>query len=58
MILTIVLVVLGLMYLISASMVVGRQDHNNPFYFLKEQVLKGIIPGVAIFFILSRFNVR
>ncbi len=48
------LVVLGLVFLSSASSAKGFREFNDSYYFLKHQVLYGLLPGLVLFFILAR----
>lgn len=51
-----VLVVLGLVFLTSASSVVGYQKFGDSYYYLKRQLLYGLLPGLAAFSFFSRWN--
>lgn len=53
-----IFILLGLVYLSSASIVAGRQEHNNPWYFVFNQILKGVIPGLIIFLIMSKIRIN
>lgn len=48
------LVIFGLFILSSASFVVGEKKFNDPQYYLKEQLLKGVLLGVAGFLIFLK----
>lgn len=50
------LVVLGLIFLTSASSVVGYQKFGDSYYYLKRQLLYGLLPGLALFTFFSRYN--
>jgi len=54
--LMLVLVVVGLILLSSASSVVAFQKFNDSYYYLKHQVLYGLLPGLVLFVLLSKFN--
>lgn len=45
------LVVFGLIMVGSASSVLGEQFRNDPFYFLKHQLLYGLLFGIIAFFV-------
>ena len=49
---------LGLLILSSASSVQAFQKFNDSYYFLKNQIIKGLIPGIILFFIVSRIDFR
>lgn len=51
--LTVVVVLLGLLFLSSASSVIGFQRFGDSYYFLKHQLVKGLIPGIAVFWFFS-----
>ncbi len=53
---TIFLVVAGLIILSSASSVLGFQKFGDTFYYLKRQVLFGLLPGIVAFFVLYRID--
>jgi len=44
-VLTIILVIFGLLCLYSASVIVAQEEHNDVFYFIKRQILQGVIFG-------------
>ena len=46
----VVLVVFGLVMLMSASSDLGKANFGDSFYFLKHQILYGLIPGLIGFF--------
>lgn len=48
------LLIFGLFILSSASFIVGLKKFNDPQYYLKEQLLKGIIIGIISFFIFLK----
>ena len=48
----------GLLMLSSASSVQAFQNYNDSYYFLKHQLVRGLIPGLIAFFIFSRINFR
>ena len=53
-----VLLVFGLVVLASASAPLGFAKFNDTFFFLKRQVLFGLLPGIVLFLILARFDYR
>lgn len=48
------LLVFGLFVLFSASFITGAEKFNNPSYYLREQLLKGVLIGVIGFLIFSK----
>lgn len=52
------LVLFGLLALASASSNLGQEKFNDPFYYLKHQILNGLIVGVIGFFVAYKFNYR
>ncbi len=54
--LTGLLVVLGLIFLSSASSALGFNKFHDSYYYLKHQVLYGLLPGLVAFFILARVD--
>lgn len=44
------LIIVGLVVLWSASVVKGEVEYADKYYFVKQQLIKGIIPGIVIFF--------
>lgn len=51
-----ILIIIGLVVLTSASAVVGYHKFNDAYFFLKHQLLYGLLPGSVLFFVLSRIN--
>lgn len=47
----IILIIFGLIVLTSASGPVSRQNFNTPYFFLKNQIIKGILIGLILGFI-------
>ncbi|MGB9680802.1 MAG: hypothetical protein ACPLYC_01195, partial [Minisyncoccia bacterium] len=43
------LVLGGLFILTSASMILGRTNFGDPYYYVKQQILKGLILGIVGF---------
>ncbi len=52
------LTLFGLAILLSASGPVSYQNYSDPLYFVRRQVVLGLIPGVVIFFLLSKLDYR
>ncbi|MBI3458741.1 putative lipid II flippase FtsW [Candidatus Azambacteria bacterium] len=50
------LVILGLIVLTSTSIVISQKKFGESFYFLKHQILNGVILGLIACFIVSRIN--
>lgn len=51
-----ILIVLGLIVLSSASYFTGCQKFNDCYFYLKRQLMHGILPGLFLFFFFSFFN--
>ncbi|MBU0546277.1 putative lipid II flippase FtsW [Patescibacteria group bacterium] len=51
-----VLLVFGLIALTSASAPVGYERFSDNYYFIKRQLLYGLLPGLLFFFILARMH--
>ncbi|OGD41786.1 hypothetical protein A2567_00930 [Candidatus Azambacteria bacterium RIFOXYD1_FULL_42_11] len=49
------LLIFGLFVLSSASFIAGEKKFNDPAYYLKEQFLKGVLIGIAGFFVALSF---
>lgn len=47
---------IGLVALTSASSPLGRQQFGDGYFFIKKQLLYGVLPGLALFFFLSKIN--
>jgi cell division protein FtsW len=56
-ILTLVILV-GLVFLTSASSVVGLKNFGSSIFFLKHQLLNGLLPGLILLFVLSFLDYR
>lgn len=52
------LIVFGLVMLSSTSSVLGYEKFGDSYWFIKHQLLLGILPGLVLFFILSRVDYR
>lgn len=50
------LMIFGLIMLSSASSVVSFQNFDDPYYYVKHQILFGVLLGVIVFFVLSRID--
>ncbi|MGC8651020.1 MAG: FtsW/RodA/SpoVE family cell cycle protein [Minisyncoccia bacterium] len=53
---TFILVVIGFLSLISASSIIGAEDYHNPYYFVKKQLLQGLLGGLILAWIVSKIN--
>ena len=51
-----ILVIFGLVLLASASSPAGYSKFGDTFYFIKKQLLFGLLPGFFLFLIFARFN--
>ena len=56
MLLTFTLVIFGLIMLASASAPVGYANFGDTYYFIKKQILLGLIPGIIFFIIAGHLN--
>jgi len=50
-----ILLVFGLIMLASASSAVGHERFADAYFFIKRQMLLGILPGIFLFFFFSKF---
>ncbi|MBI2063479.1 MAG: putative lipid II flippase FtsW [Candidatus Yanofskybacteria bacterium] len=57
-ILIFILIVFGLAMLSSAGVVEGQKRFGSASYFFVHQLLYGVLPGLAIFFLFSRINYK
>ncbi|MFA6918578.1 MAG: putative lipid II flippase FtsW [Patescibacteria group bacterium] len=48
----------GLIMLCSAGVAVGWQKFHDPYYYFKHQLLVGVIPGLILMFLFSKFDYR
>jgi cell division protein FtsW len=48
------IVVIGLVVLYSASSVVGFQDFGSSSYYVRQQILKGVLPGLVFLWVAAR----
>ena len=51
-----ILLIFGLVMLASASSPSGYSRFGDTFYFIKKQLLFGLLPGIFLFLVLARFN--
>lgn len=57
-VLTFALLVFGLVMLSSAGIVDGQKKFGSSYYYFLHQLLYGVLPGLVIFWILSRVNYK
>ncbi len=57
-ILVLVIIVFGLMMLSSASNDISLREHNDVYFFLKRQLLRGFLPGLILLAAFSFINYR
>ena len=50
------ILVFGLILLSSAGVAVGLDSFNDPYFFVKRQIMLGLIPGIIIFIITAKIN--
>src|SRR3989344_3842796 len=55
-ILSFVLLAVGLLMISSAGIIEGQNKFGDSYYFLKRQLLLGVLPGLAVFFILAHIR--
>lgn len=48
----------GLAVLLSASTPIAYQNYSDPLYFVRRQVMLGLLPGALAFLLISRFDYR
>ncbi len=51
----IIIQIIGLLVLMSASSVEGFAKFNDSYYFIKHQILNGLLPGLVLLLILAKF---
>lgn len=51
-----VMVLFGLTMLSSAGAPMSYQKFGDPYYFVKHQIISGLIPGLILFYFFSRFH--
>lgn len=52
------LIAFGLIMLSSAGVIEGQKKFDSAMYFLKHQFLYGVLPGLLLFFLISKVNYR
>jgi cell division protein FtsW len=57
-ILVLVLLIVGIIVVASVSASLSQEKFGNPFYFLKHQLLFGIIPGLILGFLAYKINLN
>jgi len=55
-IITLILIAFGLLALISASSVQGQEKYNDPLYFVKKQITRGLLLGLILAFLASKID--
>ena len=53
-----VIVIFGLIMLSSASSAVAYEKFGDNYWYLKHQIIFGLLPGIAAFFLTARFDYR
>jgi len=53
---SLILLVVGLVALISASAVIGEQEHGDVYHFVKKQLLLGIFLGLILAWVVSKID--
>lgn len=48
--------IFGLVMLTSASSAVGHQNFGDNYFFIKRQILFGVLPGLVLFFFFAKFD--
>jgi len=51
---TAILVIVGFLSLISASSIIGAEDYHDPYYFVKKQLIQGILGGLFLAWLISK----
>lgn len=54
----VITITIGLAMLSSASSVEAFRDFGDSYYFVKRQLLRGVLPGVVLFLFFSRLNYK
>lgn len=54
----IILLVFGLIVLSSAGIVDGQKKFDSSYYYLFNQIIKGVLPGLLLFFIFSKIDYK
>jgi cell division protein FtsW len=55
---TFILLVFGLIVLSSAGIIDGDKKFGDSYYYLKKQLLYGVLPGLLLFFLFSKIDYR
>jgi len=55
---TLILLVFGLIVLSSAGIIDGDKKFGDSYYYLKKQLLYGVLPGLLLFFLFSKIDYR
>ena len=53
-----VLVVVGMIMLTSASSVLGYEKFHDPYWYVKHQIIYGLIPGIFLFILFSKIDFK
>src|SRR3989344_3514111 len=56
--LTFILLAFGLIVLSSAGIIDGDKKFGGSYYYLKKQLLYGVLPGLLLFFLFSKIDYR
>jgi len=56
--LVVVLIVFGAIMLSSAGVVEGQRRFNDPYYYVKHQLLYGVLPGAVLLFLLMKIDFK
>lgn len=57
-VITLVLLIFGLVVLSSAGIVEGQKKFGSSYYYLNHQILYGVLPGLALMFLLSKIDYK
>lgn len=55
---TLILLVFGLVVLSSAGIVEGQKKFGSSYYYLFKQIIYGVLPGLFLYFLLSKIDYR
>lgn len=55
---TLILLIFGLIVLSSAGIIDGDKKFGDSYYYLKKQLLYGVLPGLLLFFLFSKIDYR
>ncbi|HPA25975.1 MAG TPA: putative peptidoglycan glycosyltransferase FtsW [bacterium] len=53
-----ILIVFGLIMIASVTSIIGYTSFQDNYYYLKHQLLFGLLPGLALFFICAKINYK